>query len=128
MGLFKMTFFSGHNMANEIMRKTSLPMQMREYQRDYNAGRVRTEEYHPDRLNTDYETTKPFLPIPEPTLVVHGVGIVKESPSCDDSMILIDAMNKLRDIREERAYNLRSLESAERDRERKALSEIGIYL
>jgi len=59
-------FFSGNQMANDIMRQTSLPQIMRDYQNDHNAGVVRNEEYHPDRLNVAYETTKPFLDIPLP--------------------------------------------------------------
>ena len=65
-----MNFFSGHNMAMNIMGQTSLPMQMREYQNDVLVGRDRCVEHYPERLNVGYETTKPFLPAPEPTLVV----------------------------------------------------------
>ncbi|MCK4670210.1 MAG: hypothetical protein KAT43_03325 [Nanoarchaeota archaeon] len=62
-------FFSGHNMANDIMGQTSLPMQMRDYQNDFLVGRDRCVEHHPERLNVGYETTKPFLPVPEPVFI-----------------------------------------------------------
>lgn len=54
-------FFSGHNMANEIMQKTSLPMQMDKYVNDHRLGVERTLENHPERLSSEIETKKPFL-------------------------------------------------------------------
>lgn len=67
-----MNFFSGHNMANEIMQKTSLTMQLKEYVHDYATGKPQ-EEFYPERLDPDYETKKPFListkqAMPEPEL------------------------------------------------------------
>ena len=61
-------FFSGHNMANEIMGKTSLPMQMEKYVNDQRLGMESRKEFHPERLDADHETKKPFLPGITPTV------------------------------------------------------------
>jgi len=49
-------------MANEIMGKTSLPMQMEKYVNDQRLGMESRKEFHPERLDADHETKKPYLP------------------------------------------------------------------
>jgi hypothetical protein len=114
-------FFSGHNMANDIMRKTSLPLIMKDYQRDYNLGVERCIEHHPERLNISYETTKPFLNIPLPADVRPSAGMTVEITDYDAVRLLSKEI-------EERESNIRDIERAKREESRKALAKIGIYI
>ncbi|MBW3014448.1 hypothetical protein KY335_04395 [Candidatus Woesearchaeota archaeon] len=59
-------FFSGHNMAMEVLGHMSPLHRTDRYLDEYRIGGERCVEIHHDRLNVDYETTKPFLPVPEP--------------------------------------------------------------
>ena len=58
-------FFSGNNMANEIMQKTSPALQLKEYVHNYAVG-TPIPEFHPERVDPVYETTKPFVNLRTP--------------------------------------------------------------